>query len=267
MKTIPLIVPIDNRVDLLPFHAAYYAKLGFRLFVYALWNADNNPVRDRIPEQFKKGANGIDGCEMHIRSSIVCDYDHYNGPAETPGLNTIRMEFAKHEEWYCVADLDEFYYFDGKNLEELVQYLESRDFMAIHGLFYDRIAGDESFPAIPEYVPGRAQLDELFPCVANLSKITMCGNTKIALARLTGIRSGHHFATLPADKVLNHSMQAHHFKWHAGVLDLLLKRHKAYGSQNLSHAHESREFYDFLSKPGWIHDPRLNTREAVKLGI
>lgn len=262
---VPLIVPIDNRIDLLPYHAAYYHRLGFRTFIYALWNGEDNPLYHNILTTCVSTLGG--DCHIHRRPSIVCDYDHYNGPAETPGLNTIRMEFVKHDEWYCVADLDEFYWWGGLTLLEMVEVLDRGGYLALHGTFYDRVSRDGSFPAIPPFEKGKTQLDDLFPCVADLARVTNCGTNKISLARLTGIRSGHHFATLPADKVLNNGMQAHHFKWHGGVLDLLEKRHKAYGSQGLAHAHESKEFHDFFQQPDWIKSPLLNTREAMRIGI
>lgn len=263
--TIPLIVPIDNRIDLLPYHAEYYAKLGFTNFVYALWNGEKNPIYPEIVHAWAKAVPPE--CCINIRPSIVCDYDHYNGPSETPGLNTIRMEFVKHEDWYCVADLDEFYHFGGKNVEQTIQELEAGDYLALHGKFYNRVSRDGSFSTIPPYDPGKTTLDDLFPMTADLDKVTKHGQTKISFARLTGIRTGHHYATLPPDKILWDSMQVHHFKWNGDLLGLLEKRYKAYSSQSLSWAYETKDFMDFFQQPDWIKDPRLNTREAVRIGI
>lgn len=265
MKSIPLIVSIDNRIDLLPYHAAYYSRLGFRTFIYALWNGKDNPLFFKIPYVWDLGAGKE--CEMHIRPSIVCGYDHYNGPAETPGINTIRMEFAKHEDWYCVADLDEFYWWGGLNLQQMIELLERGDYLALHGTFYDRVSRDGSFPDIPPFVKGKTTLDDLFPCVADLPKISQGNENKISLARLTGIRVGHHWATLPPSKVLNNSMQVHHFKWNADVLNYLRDMGASLTAQNLEYAVEYRRHHAFFQQPDWIKDPRLNTREAVRIGI
>lgn len=265
MKLPPLIVPIDNRIALLPHHAAYYHRLGFKTFVYALWNGQANPLYDAIPKACLDAVG--DGCKVHVRPSIVCDYDHYNGPAETPGLNEIRMEFVGNDDWYCVADLDEFYWFNGKTLEQTIAELEQADLMALHGCFYNRVSRDGSFPAIPGFNKDKPQLDDLFPLVADLSRVTKHNPTKISLARLTGIRTGHHWATLPQNKIRWDGMQVHHFKWCGDLINLLTARYAAYSSQNLSWAYETKDFMEFFQNPDWIHSPLITTTEAQKLGI
>jgi hypothetical protein len=266
LAQIPIITPIDNRIKLLPHHAAYYAKLGFRKFVYALWNGDENPIASRIEPLWRSVVHG--GCQFFLRQSISCNYDQYNGPAETPGLNAIREEFVPRGTWYCVADLDEFYRFPiGIGLADAVEMLEAGGYSAIHGEFYDRIACDGSFPPIPEFSSARPSLDEAFPCVANLDLIAQCNHNKYALVRNTTVWSGHHGTDLPNEEVMFHAMQAHHFKWSEGIQDRLLRRHQAYASQNLGWAGESLKLLEFLNQPDWVKHPDIHVRRADTLGV
>jgi hypothetical protein len=217
---------------------------------------------------------------MSVQTSLACDYDRYSGPAETPGLNAIRKQLLAElgpEAWYCLADLDEFYAFDVPSLPALVAQLEAGGYRAGGGVFHDRVSARGDFPAIPPFEQ-QVYLDDLFPLAADLTKlahavsprneILPASTTKVGLARLdVVIHSGHHYVQIPVEQQAKNVLECHHFKWHAGIKDLLPRRVQAYKAQGLPWADESVWFMDFFAHPNWVRAPFLNARPARRLGI
>jgi hypothetical protein len=126
-----VICPIFDRLDLLPAYIRYYRQLGATHFILALWNGQANPLYQAACQFFGPIA---------IRTSVECTIGQYNGPVEMPGLNQIVKEFSAYFRWYCLADLDEFCYFGGRTMPEVVAEAEAKGFTAVHGVFHDRLA-------------------------------------------------------------------------------------------------------------------------------
>lgn len=253
---VPIICPIDNRVELFPFWLNHYANQGFKVFKFALWNGRSNPCLSEIEAMWEQHKPDGDSA-MTIGVSRECSYDEYNGPSETPGLNAIRETLRS--DWYAIADLDEF-------AED--PHIEGREsYEAIGGAFVDRIAADGSFPKIPLWA--ERNLDDMFPMAANLtaSNPHRCNCNKVFYARTyVPICSGHHFVA-EQYRWLRDAIPMHHFKWHSGVIDLLPRRYAAYKSQGLNWADESLWFIDLFKDPMWHKRPELNTRHAARLGV
>lgn len=262
-----LFTTVDDRIELMPFFLDYYARLGVRLFVIGLWNGTDNPIHDKLMAGLAKWMPN--GCKAEVECSLRCDYSGYCGVNETPWLNQGRLRIVQDNEWYAVADLDEFYYFGGRTMPEVIEEAESRSCLAVTGAegeaFVDRVA-EAGFPPVPEY--GKGTLDETFPLATDLTRACGCGTSKVALARQdVTILSGHHHTIRGVPKLVN-SVDVHHFKWNSNVIRLLHKRHLAYHSQKLPHAPESSRFIElFLNDSNWRSRPDINARPAQKLGI
>ena len=269
MSDLALITPVDDRVALLPYHVEYYSKLGIRQFVYVVWDLAKNPVTRELKSSWEAVAPR--DATLHLKPSTSCSYDAYNEPAEVPYLNQARQDLLKDNPdfWYCIADLDEFYYFGGQTIPDFIHHLKQGQSKAAGAVFHDRVASDGSFPELPPHSPGKYQLDALFPMVADLTK--SCGATVTKIAVAAGhveIRSGHHSArfTKPSELVTG-LVECHHFKWHAGVTAFLPRRYSAYQSQALSWAKEATWYQELFKRPQWQHDPQLRLRQATRLGI
>jgi hypothetical protein len=193
-----MIFPVFDRIKLLPYFLRYYSSQGVTQFVCALYNGERNLLYNQILH-FKRCYN------LHIRTSLICKIEEFSPQGETLGLNKIREEFAKEFEWYCIADLDEFHFCGSKTFFEMVQEAEINGFNAIHGVFFDRIAEDGSFPEIQD-----KPLDETFPLSCNLTFCSGAGCNKIAFAKSNiRIECGHHRAEA---NVWPNMVQVHHFK-------------------------------------------------------
>ncbi len=97
-----VIVPICDRIKLLPFFLKYYTSIGATQFEVALYNGEQSPFFEQIIS-YKADYN------IGVRPSIVCDIDDYSGTLVAPVLNEIRKEYARKFAWFCIADLDEFH--------------------------------------------------------------------------------------------------------------------------------------------------------------
>lgn len=248
-----VIVAIADRIRLWPWFLRYYTRLGATRFAVGLLNGVKNP-------HYASLLQWNPAYDVHIRPSVVCDFSEFNGPSETAGLNRIREEFAPENGWYCMADLDEFAYFDGRDFASVIKEAESRGVAALHGTFVDRVAADGSFPE-PD-----GNLDDLYPMACDLTGSTLAQVNKFPLARSeVRIESGHHFVA--TENVWQNAAEIHHFKWVAGVQRVLEARLKFFRQQKLEWCEESRLFLERMSRGVNLGDPVYNARAAAKLGV
>jgi len=195
-----------------------------------------------------------------IRTSVDSTFGPFNPASEASGLNAIREEFLPYNSWYAIADLDEFHYFRGKSLLEIAQQAESRHCDAVHGVFFDRIAADGTFPKID------GTLDDTFPLACDLTRCFGGCCQKIVLARNhVKISSGHHRAK---GKIWRDGAQVHHFKWHHGIQDVIKDRHQRFKQQGLRWAARELPLTEkLIAKRINLQDPRLHLRKAGKLWV
>lgn len=249
-----VICPIFDRLELLPYYLRHYTRLGATQFVMAVWNGRDNKLCD-ILDVYKYEY------PIAIRTSLVCDLKDYNGPSESIGLDVIVAEFAERFPWYCIADLDEFCYFGGKTLPQVVEAAEAGGFTAVHGTFHDRFSNHPlNFPLID---PGTI-LDDLFPLVCDMTRCHGANFNKIPLAKNLHVESGHHFTS---GKAQWNVAEVHHFKWSAGLLGRLRERDLYFTQQGLTWAHESSRFLHALTETDYLNERNYNVRPARKLGL
>lgn len=249
-----VIVAICDRISLLPHFLSYYSRIGGTRFIVALYNGDKNPLYKEV-EAFNRYY------DLHIRPSIICPWEEFNGPREARGLNLIREEFSPKDGWYCAADLDEFVYREGKTLPEIVAEAESAGYEAVHGEFLDRIS------STGKLVPVGDLLDECFPLCCNLSRHGGVTMSKIPLARShLEIWSGRH--RVGTKMCWYNATEIHHFKWTSEIRNVLEVRYKSYVAQRLPWAEESKRFLDVTATGGIdVSDPKFNVRPAALLGV
>lgn len=251
-----VICPIFDRIELLPFYLTYYTRLGATQFVMALWNGRDNLLYELV--QAYAGQYPIE-----LRTSITCPVSKYNGPDESNGLNQILDEFRGKHEWYCVADLDEFYWFDGGRIfRQVIETCAQNCHLAVHGTFCDRFARGYSYPPIMQ---GQS-LDATFPLICDVTRCHGGNDNKITLCHSSiKIESGHHYTST---KQIGWNMtEVHHFKWTEGILDRLRERDAFFHQQGMLWAGESKRFIGALEMAAYMEDPNYRTREARSLGV
>lgn len=248
-----VICPIFDRCELLPFYLRYYGDLGASKFVVALWNGEKNPLYEVI-KTYKDW-------NLEIRTSIECAVKDYNGPDESTGLNKIVAEFKDAHPWYCLADLDEFCYFGGRSLDQVVVQAEAKGHTAVHGTFYDRIARDGKFPPIRLL----HSLDSTFPMACDLTRSLGANFNKVPLSRSDLlVESGHHWSK---GNIWWNQCEVHHFKWSEGLIERLRERDLYFTAQGLPWSGESARFLQVIQEDEYRDDPNFCYREARKLGI
>lgn len=255
---ITVIVTIFDRIELLPFFLTHYNQLGADQFVLCLWNGIRNPL-------YKDVKNAIDEWwDVHIRPSVICPIEQYNGPAETPGVNLVRQEFCDDGDWYSPCDLDEFYWFGGRTFREVIPEIEEAGCAAIHGQIFDRVGSGGSLPSLE----GITSLDDAFPveCRLTASLGPKTNINKIALAKsFVPIDASHRSAgTFPTRM---NGCIAYHFKWTDGLQERLAKRHKNYSMQGLDWAWESSALASAFNPNLDLTNLALMANKAQRIGV
>jgi hypothetical protein len=248
-----IIFPVYSRVKLLPYFLRYYSSIGITHFVCALYDGKNNPLYQQIIK-FSTRYN------LTVRTSIDSRVKPYNPYNEMHGLNKIRREFRKKYDWYCIADLDEFHFFNGLELIQVRQKAEKLGCVAAGGKFVDRVAENGAFPPI------RGPLDETFPLGCDLTFCLGARHQKISMAQSNiEICLGHHNVKA---KVAWGLSETHHFKWHRGMKMTLQQRYKNYSKQGIPWAKRELPLQLRLAQSGINFDePSLRIRRAQRLGI
>jgi hypothetical protein len=246
-----MVCPIFDRVDLLPYFLRYYTKLGITRFVFVLWNGCMN-------KQWLPTVAACKGYNVLITMGTCCTPSEYNGIKERDGLHRVIQDLGIHQDWYMIADLDEFHFFK-ESLETFKALPEN--FIAVGGTFVDRVSHDAFMPAV-DY---SKTLDTQFAYASDITKTVKANTNKIAMMRgvLPGV--GHHYIDSPGS-VCNANVEVHHFKWTAGIVERLQDRAERYTKQGLTWAGESAEILNILLKRDY-QTVRLNYRKARRIGI
>lgn len=255
-----IITPICDRIELLPFYLRYYHRQGVERFVVALYNGKKNPLHDAI---YRFGNQSK--VDLHIRPSVICPLPELSGPKETSGINVIRQEFIRPDEWFAIADLDEFVRpLRGTNLIDLASRAIASDYTAVHGGMVDRIAATGEFPAID---PDRG-LDEQFPLQCDLTEACGAMTSKIFLSRGNlEVTNGHHWPNSGNVSIMRDGGEVHHFKWTSGIIGRLQNRLKHFREQRLPWAEESARLLKVIENGINLTDHNLKVRIAQSLGI
>ncbi|MFE0774880.1 glycosyltransferase family 2 protein [Streptomyces sp. NPDC058861] len=141
----------------------------------------------------------------------------------------IRAQMRRHpDDWWVVADLDEFQVYD-RPLTEVVDACEAGGYDYVKGALLDRVAADGGLVALKPDEPVWTQ----YPLAGLVTlRLPGAGSSKVTLARGdVRLHLGQHGADtgrpMPAEDAFP---QVHHFKWNDSVLPRLVQRERAYSS-------------------------------------
>jgi len=254
---ITVCVNILDNIDLLPYFLDYYTGLGADRFLLSVTMGSANPNWQKIVAGGYKQKiflmNGYWGPDI-------------KGGTENDALNKNRRHF--NNGWHVICDLDEFHFFNGKKLPEVIAELEAHQVKATIHTWTDRHGTDLKFVPLQ---PGKS-LDDTFCLKSNFSQIAMPESTsKIGLLRHDcDATAGHHNCNDSA--MMIGAFTTHHFKWTLGVAERIDDRIKDYKRRMVYYLHEYIEQKRRIIP---VHDglgldpnmPGLVVQESERIGI
>ncbi|MGP4111847.1 glycosyltransferase family 2 protein [Streptomyces sp. 4N509B] len=255
--TVRFVSVVGGDTTLLPYALAHYRRLGVdRFHVVRHVERRDDPSLPRSREVMRRA-----GLEF-VRLCVSPWHEDLNAAL-------IREVMAAHpDDWWVVADLDEFHVYD-RPLREVVAHCERRGHDHVEGAILDRVAADGRLTG-PAPHGGPVPLHRQYPLAGLLTtRLLNARATKVTLARGTvELDLGQHVAWngSPAPVAELHA-QVHHFKWTASVRRRLARRVSAYesGEWRLLHRSvpgESRAVLTHLER----HGGRIDTADPA-LGL
>lgn len=135
----------------------------------------------------------------------------------------------KPNDWWIIADIDEFHLYSGDDLRKVIDNCEEGGWDIVRGGFIDRIGVDGVFPEIVKNVP----IFEQFP-VMGFFRYPMsraCPNKICIMKGYVELTAGQHYAKIDGQTTWkwqgwnhplinpNTAVQVHHFKWDSTAID------------------------------------------------
>jgi hypothetical protein len=235
---------VGTRSRLLPHLFAHYRRLGVESLLVGIH-------LDRHDSPFLPEVTAI--CKEH-GATIAATHVGPWFQDVNPWLYR-RMQERRVEDWYLLADGDEFQVYP-QDVTSLLGELDARGYEYVEGCLLDRVAHDGTFPAIVPDEPIWVQ----FPLAGLLTYYLVGGNIlKIVAAKGTVRLSGGQHSALngigcPRRQTF---IPVHHFKWSNDVVDHLRGRAEFYRSIGDDLWMESARFLTYLD----AHDGRIDVSD------
>lgn len=252
-----LLCVLGHGYELLPHFIDHYSKYVDELN-FVLYESELTP---RIVNRSKPIINSYDNCKiLGIVRERVYDWEKV-----TILYNMYKNK--KKNDWWIIADIDEFQLYPKNSLDKLVSSCDDNLWEIARGGFIDRIGPDGEFSILEKETPIFKQYPHAGFFRYPLSNA--CPN-KVSLVRGdVEITNGQHYAKINGHTTWRwqgwehpsiapyqtHSVQVHHFKWD----DTSIKRIKSVADldQPYAFSKEYRKMYDELRR----RDFRLNIRK------
>jgi len=218
-----LITGVVFNCELVPYFIEHYKKLGVTEILCILNVHENKNIAAQIE---KMSYNTI----FKI-VKIVNETDSFVLNANT--MEEIKNKFIQQDEWFMVADLDEFHEYI-KPIPEMISFAEEEKANCVIGHFLDRISSDGSLPSL-DY---SKTLDEQFPLGCQLTKNKLRGNNrKLMILKGHNLRifRGFHYSHNERSSSLNKNI-VHHFKWSNIAKEITSYKNKNYCRQYVASA-------------------------------
>lgn len=190
----------DNDIDLLPFFLDHYRKLGFT--------------------EFFCSTNNLKVCDYDVN---IVEWEEKEPffPTWDAAINKMVNDIVGPEEWYGLAELDEFHDYEDVPIGEIIELCEQTKKSHVLGLLKDRVAVDGSLPELRMDVP----LGKQFPLVSEISKLIMRAcEQKVMLCKGNKQIGGGRHLILDCTECFQRKFSVYHFKWHANVLKRMTEK-------------------------------------------
>ena len=245
---IRLVCVLGHGHELLPHFIEHYSKHVDEI-QFVIYESSASP---RILNRSKPIIDQYDNCKIvNVVRDRVYDWEKV-----TILYNMTKSK--KKNDWWVIADIDEFHLYPNDDLKGMVDQCENNLWSMVRGGFIDRVGEDGSFPKIQS----EQSIFEQFP-QAGFFRYPMssaCPNKVCVMKGNIELTSGQHYANIDGHSTWrwqgwNHpiiapfqdfSVQVHHFKWD----ETSIKRIKSVADVNQDYAYskEYLKMYEELRK-------------------
>ena len=230
---IRLVTVIGHGANLLPHFIKHYKQYVDEIHI-VVYESDIHPL---LGNEVKKIIEDYDNVNIvKIHTDRVFDWER---------VTMLYNFFTKRKpnDWWVIADIDEFHLYPNDNLEELISDCDNRGYDIVRGGFIDRIGRGGEFSELVD----DTLIWEQFPN-AGFFRYPMSGANPNKICVMKGyieLTSGQHYANINGNTTWkwqgwNHplilqdnTVQVHHFKWDKTSID----RVKAVASVNQKYAY------------------------------
>jgi hypothetical protein len=216
---IRLVTVVGHGVELLPHFIKHYLEYVDEIHIVAYVSDISPNIKQDILNIIKDYENVV-MCDV-VRNRVF-DWEKVT--------QIYNYNKSKHpNDWWVVADVDEFHLYPNNNLKELIDICNEQGFEMVRGGFIDRIGLDGEFSELKDDVP----LWEQYPH-AGFFRYPMSNANPNKICVMKGhieLTSGQHYAKLDNQTTWkwqgwNHPLiynlgyvQVHHFKWDKTSID------------------------------------------------
>jgi hypothetical protein len=258
---IRLVTVIGHGINLLPHFIKHYQKYVNEIQIVCY----NSELHPNISDEVKNLILGYENV------SVVKEVFHHNFDWEmvTNLYNEVKLRYKN--DWWVVADIDEFHLYPKDNLQRLILDCEFNGWDIVRGGFIDRIGNGGTFPKIKKNESIWKQLP-----VMGFFRYPMsyaCPNKVCVMRGYVTVTNGQHYAKIddhttwrwqgwnhPLIAPINtHSVQVHHFKWDETSIDRIKK--VADTNKDYSYSNEYMRMYKELEKSKFLID--LNNEDFM----
>jgi hypothetical protein len=250
---IRLVTVIGHGVELLPHFITHYTKYVDEINIVT-YNSDLYP---NIDNEVKSITNSI----SNVKIVKTITHRVFDWEEVTKLYNETTSKYTN--DWWVVADIDEFHLYPKDNLNDLLKDCDRNGWDIVRGGFIDRIGKNGTFPKITNEF-----IFKQFPMMG-FFRYPMSGAcpNKICIKKgYVNITSGQHYAEFnghttwgwqgwnhpliaPID---THSVQVHHFKWDESCIERIKK--VADINQPYAFSDEYKKMYNELQKSKFLID-------------
>ena len=256
---IRLLSVIGHGTELIPHFVNHYSKYVDEIQFVVYQSAIHPLLINDVKEKIKDYSN--------VKVVKTVEDRIFDWNKVTALYNLIKSK--KPNDWWVIADIDEFHLYPNDDLYDLIQDCEKNGWDIVRGGFIDRIGPDGEFSELNDDV-------EIFKQFPNMGFFRYpmsqaCPNKVCVIRGAIEITSGQHYAKINGQTtwrwqgwghpLINSDsyVQVHHFKWDSTSID----RIKAVASikQEYAYSDEYGKMYDALRKTKFKID--LNNPEFM----
>jgi hypothetical protein len=261
-----LITVIGHGVNLLPHFIKHYSKHVDEINI-VIYKTDLYPTLEEDVNEIIKD---------HEKVSVVKVIEEriFDWEKVTKLYNFIKSK--NKDDWYVIADIDEFHLYPENNLHKLIYDCQENNWDIVRGGFIDRIGRGGEFS---ELVDDKS-IWEQFPN-AGFFRYPMshaCPNKICVIKGYVDLTSGQHYAKIDDHTtwrwqgwnhpliapIKTHSVQVHHFKWDSTSIERVLN--VANIEEDYAFSNEYFKMYKELKKTNFKID-LLKSEYMFELGL
>ena len=251
---IRLVAVIGHGLELLPHFINHYQKYVDEIHIVA-YRSELHPTIDFDIDDIIQNYNNI---------QIVKSVYHrvFDWEKVTKLYNQTTSKYKN--DWWVVADIDEFHLYPNNDLKKLVWDCEENGWDIVRGGFIDRIGKEGTFPKINE----TEDIWKQFPNMGffRYPMSGACPNKICVMRGWVELTNGQHYVNIDGHTtwkwqgwghpliapIDTHSVQVHHFKWDVSCIERIKK--VADINQQYAFSNEYKKMYKELEKSKFLID-------------